>query len=148
MCQQRRVALSSVCVHAFLVQPSAAQNMAAAASATRTFCLRQQQFDQQQDHLTPYQEYGHNLPHPRATKRAAVLANAVGNGEYFPQKISCFWSRLVVAQVNGLFRANGGRVRFRATAIVDNRRCTAQSANTKGFPTPQTLVCSRRLCLL
>lgn len=54
--------------------------MAEAVSTPGMFGLHQQRFEQQRD-LTPCQEYRPNLRQPRASKRAAVDANAMGDGE-------------------------------------------------------------------
>lgn len=67
--------------------------MAAAASTPGIFFVRHQQFEQQRD-LTPCQDHWHNLRQPRARKRAAVDAKAVGDGECSPEDIIIIVSAL------------------------------------------------------
>ena len=55
----------------------------AEASTPGIFCLHQKQVEQQRN-LTLSQEKWSDLRQPRASKRAAVNANAVGGGKCFP----------------------------------------------------------------
>lgn len=63
----------------------AAAPMAAAASTPGMLWLHQKKSERQRD-PTPGQEPWHNLRQPKASKRAAVDANAVGGGECYPPR--------------------------------------------------------------
>lgn len=130
------LSLSPVC-NAYMYLCYAA-DMAAAASMPGTFCLPQQQFEQQRD-LTPCQEYWHDPGQPRASKRAAVDANAVGDGERGCLQKKLLWcfllGRGLVVQVPGR-SSSSTRFKPRArlvteTGVIVRRERTAQSTNAK-----------------